>query len=148
MTRSHWQGWGGSGTYDFVIVGGGLVGCSTAFWLRRARPEARIALLEKEHLAFGASGRNAGFIIQGTAANYAVDVSRLGRERARDLWARTLENRNLLFAELDPVQFGGIPVGARTVAGSRAEDEQLITSEINDRDAIVESIREFLGKGR
>ena len=27
-------------------------------------------------------------------------------------------------------------------------DEQLITSEINDRDAIVESIREFLGKGK
>jgi len=27
-------------------------------------------------------------------------------------------------------------------------DDQLITSEINDRDAIVESIREFLGKGR
>ncbi len=29
-----------------------------------------------------------------------------------------------------------------------SDDEQLITSEINDRDAIVESIREFLGKGR
>ncbi len=29
-----------------------------------------------------------------------------------------------------------------------ADDEQLITSEINDRDAIVGSIREFLGKGR
>jgi len=28
------------------------------------------------------------------------------------------------------------------------DDEQLITSEINDRDAIVESIREFLGKGK
>jgi hypothetical protein len=28
------------------------------------------------------------------------------------------------------------------------DDEQLITSEINDRDAIVNSIREFLGKGR
>jgi len=27
-------------------------------------------------------------------------------------------------------------------------DEQLITSEINDRDAIVESIRVFLGKGK
>ena len=29
-----------------------------------------------------------------------------------------------------------------------SEDDQLITSEINDRDAIVESIREFLGKGK
>jgi len=29
-----------------------------------------------------------------------------------------------------------------------ADDDQLITSEINDRDAIVESIREFLGKGK
>ena len=29
-----------------------------------------------------------------------------------------------------------------------SDDEQLITSEINDRDAIVESIREFLGKGK
>jgi sporulation protein YhbH len=29
-----------------------------------------------------------------------------------------------------------------------SDDDQLITSEINDRDAIVESIREFLGKGK
>ena len=29
-----------------------------------------------------------------------------------------------------------------------SEDEQLITSEINDRDAIVESIREFSGEGQ
>ena len=37
---------------------------------------------------------------------------------------------------------------SRTCESTSAGDDQLITSEINDRDAIVESIREFLGKGK
>ncbi len=43
-----------------MIVGGGIVGASCAYYLSEAG--LRVTLLEREHLAWGASGRNAGFI--------------------------------------------------------------------------------------
>lgn len=44
--------------YDVGVVGGGLIGCATALYLRRAG--ARVILLERGQLNQGASGRNAG----------------------------------------------------------------------------------------
>lgn len=43
---------------DAVIIGGGLAGCATAYYLSRGG--ARVALLEKHRLNAGASGQNAG----------------------------------------------------------------------------------------
>ncbi|HHK5136526.1 TPA: FAD-dependent oxidoreductase, partial [Pseudomonas aeruginosa] len=34
--------------YDFVIIGGGIIGMSTAMQLIKAYPESKILLLEKE----------------------------------------------------------------------------------------------------
>lgn len=45
-------------TYDVAVVGGGLVGCATAFYLSKAG--AKVVLLERGQLNRGASGRNAG----------------------------------------------------------------------------------------
>lgn len=44
--------------YDIAVVGGGITGCATAFYLARAG--ARVALLERGEIGTGASGRNAG----------------------------------------------------------------------------------------
>ena len=46
---------------DVAIVGAGYTGLWTAYYLRRANPELRIAVLEREHAGFGASGRNGGW---------------------------------------------------------------------------------------
>ncbi|MFT4030261.1 MAG: FAD-dependent oxidoreductase [Protaetiibacter sp.] len=46
---------------DVVIVGGGLTGLWTAWYLRERDPAARILVLEKEIAGFGASGRNGGW---------------------------------------------------------------------------------------
>ncbi|MDQ0471825.1 NAD(P)/FAD-dependent oxidoreductase [Labrys wisconsinensis] len=51
MTRS---------TADVIVIGGGIVGMSAAYFLQRAG--LAVTVVEREHLAFGASGRNAGFI--------------------------------------------------------------------------------------
>jgi len=45
---------------DVVIVGGGIVGAASAYHL--ARQGVRVTLLEAETLAWGATGRNLGFI--------------------------------------------------------------------------------------
>ena len=53
-------------TYDFAIVGGGIVGLSTAMALTDRFPHARIILLEKEaEFALHQTGRNSGVIHSG-----------------------------------------------------------------------------------
>ncbi|MCC5637485.1 L-2-hydroxyglutarate oxidase [Nostoc sp. CHAB 5844] len=52
--------------YDFAIVGGGIVGLSTAIALGKRYPQARILVLEKEsNWAFHQTGNNSGVIHSG-----------------------------------------------------------------------------------
>ena len=52
--------------YDFVIIGGGIVGLSTAMTLGKTYPKAKIAVLEKESCwAFHQTGHNSGVIHSG-----------------------------------------------------------------------------------
>ena len=47
---------------DVAIVGGGLTGLWTAYYLKTAQSDLRIAVLEREFAGFGASGRNGGWL--------------------------------------------------------------------------------------
>jgi glycine/D-amino acid oxidase-like deaminating enzyme len=46
---------------DVLIVGAGFTGLWTAWHLRRIDPTLRIVVVEREHVGFGASGRNGGW---------------------------------------------------------------------------------------
>lgn len=46
---------------DVVVVGAGLTGLWTAYYLTRADPTLRVVVLEQEIAGFGASGRNGGW---------------------------------------------------------------------------------------
>ena len=48
---------------DVAIVGAGYSGLWTAYYLKRLRPDVRIAILEAEVAGFGASGRNGGWCV-------------------------------------------------------------------------------------
>ncbi len=61
-----------------VIVGGGIVGCATAYFA--AREGFAVTLLEQEHVGFGASGRNPGFVwLHCRNPGFALEISRAGR---------------------------------------------------------------------
>lgn len=51
----------GDADADVVIVGGGLTGLWTAWYLAEREPTTRILVVEKEIAGFGASGRNGGW---------------------------------------------------------------------------------------
>jgi gamma-glutamylputrescine oxidase len=75
------------GAVDVEIVGGGVTGCACALALAEAG--LRVRLHETREVAGGASGRNGGFALRGTAAPYPVAVETMGADAARSLWQRT-----------------------------------------------------------
>jgi len=86
---------------DTVVVGAGVVGLSTAYWLTRSGRSP--VVLDADGIASHASGRNAGFLLTGTAETYASLVRGIGEPAARRLWELSNENRELLRGEvLDP----------------------------------------------
>lgn len=46
---------------DVCIIGAGYTGLWTAWYLKQARPDLSVVLLEREFAGFGASGRNGGW---------------------------------------------------------------------------------------
>jgi gamma-glutamylputrescine oxidase len=69
---------------DVCVVGGGLAGLTTA--LELASLGKSVVLLEAQRLAFGASGRNAGFVSNGFALGVEGIAARVGLEEAKLLY--------------------------------------------------------------
>lgn len=65
---------------DVAIVGGGFSGLSTAYELKRARPDLDIVLLERAVVGHGASGRNGGFAMPLIGWDLTDAVKKLGRD--------------------------------------------------------------------
>ena len=57
----------GDTTADVCIVGAGYTGLWTAYYLKKAKPDLNVIMLEAEFAGFGASGRNGGWLTGGFA---------------------------------------------------------------------------------
>ncbi len=118
----------GEKNYDVVIVGAGISGLSTAFWLNKEDPSLKIAIIEKSRVAYGASGRNAGFITCGSVEHFNRMINKHGLEQATQIWKFAEENLNLLKQEI--IQDGGAELefeqnGAYSLAAQPNEFEEL-----------------------
>lgn len=67
-----------------MIVGAGYTGLWTAYHLAHLQPDARIVVLEAEHVGFGASGRNGGWC----SAVMPMSLPALERRHGRDATIR------------------------------------------------------------
>jgi len=70
---------------DVAIVGAGLTGLWTAYYLKQANPKLEIAVLEQEFAGFGASGRNGGWMSAEPAGQYRRYAATHGEAGARSL---------------------------------------------------------------
>ena len=77
----------GKAKADIVIVGGGFTGLWTAIHLSLLEPKLRIVLLERERIAYGASGRNAGMLSPSIDHSHALAIQHFGVKEARTLAA-------------------------------------------------------------
>ncbi|MGQ0603733.1 MAG: NAD(P)/FAD-dependent oxidoreductase [Anaerolineales bacterium] len=80
---------------DVAILGAGIMGCSLAYWL--ARFGLQPLVFERNPMpAMGATGRNGGLHVSGSANDYVAEIEKYGRDGARELFAATLLNQQLL----------------------------------------------------
>jgi gamma-glutamylputrescine oxidase len=112
---------------DVLIVGGGIAGTSLLWHLERKRIAA--VLVEREHVAWGASGRNAGFLLAGVASSYAEAVRFYGREKAREVWEITNENHDRMIEAARGQDVGHRRLGSAIVPSGEEERALLIESE-------------------
>ncbi|WP_202628026.1 FAD-binding oxidoreductase [Cellulomonas sp. APG4] len=122
-------------TVDVVVVGGGLTGLWTAYYLVRDHPGLDVLVLEAERVGFGASGRNGGWCSALFPASGATLARRHGEAAARDLRAAmraTVREVGDVTAAED-LGCGFVRGGTVTVARSAAQLTRLHAHAVEDR---------------
>lgn len=69
-------------SYDVVIIGGGLHGLATAYYLAKEYGIKDIAIIEKNYIGFGGAGRNTAIVRANQRTQYNVPLYK----EALDLW--------------------------------------------------------------
>ena len=70
---------------DIVVVGSGLVGLWSAFYLKKKAPRLSITIVERGLIPTGASTRNAGFACFGSLTEIAAGVTEMGEDQLLQL---------------------------------------------------------------
>jgi gamma-glutamylputrescine oxidase len=108
---------------DVCVVGGGLAGLTTAVELqRRGR---RVVLLEAGRFAWGASGRNGGFVFNGFARSIDEVAATAGLDRAKALYRLSKHGTEYVRREI-----------ASLAPDARMGDGVLVALRIDDAEAL------------
>ncbi|MDF2972929.1 MAG: ordL [Microvirga sp.] len=73
-----------SGDFEVAVIGAGFTGLNAARML--AKSGVKVALIEAEHVGYGASGRNGGHLNSGHFASFGAAKAQFGDSQARRLW--------------------------------------------------------------
>lgn len=98
-------------SYDYIVVGGGIVGLSTAIEIKERQPGASVLVLERGVFPSGASTKNAGFACFGSLTELLVDVEQMGSEAALSLVRMRWEGLELLRKRLGDERIGYLQHG-------------------------------------
>ncbi len=111
---------------DVAIVGGGYTGLWTAYYLLRQQPHLEVIVLEAEHVGFGASGRNGGWVSALWPVSPDALARRHGRQAAIDQLAAlraTVDEVGRVDAD-EALGSGFVKGGALLVARTEAQERR------------------------
>lgn len=120
----------GNETADVCIIGAGLTGLWTAYYLKKAQPDLDIVVLEREFAGFGASGRNGGWLSAELAGSRERYAAAHGRDAVTSL-LREMQNsvdEVIRIAAQEGIQADIVKDGLVSVARNQAQLQRLETS--------------------
>lgn len=108
---------------DVCVIGGGFAGLNTALSLKERGQD--VAVVEAKRIGWGSSGRNAGFVAKGYAADEGYLLKKLGLERAREIVTLTQNARKLIRSRIEKynIDCGPIHDGVITASWRNNDDE-------------------------
>src|SRR4030095_15131093 len=109
--------------YDYIIVGSGILGLSTACEIKENFPDKEVLVLERGILPTGASTKNAGFLCFGSLTEILSDIKLKGEDNAVKLVENRWSGINLLKHRIDENKMGYFNYG-----GYELIDEKYFTS--------------------
>jgi glycine/D-amino acid oxidase-like deaminating enzyme len=132
----------GSHEADVCIVGGGFTGLWTAYELKRAEPSLVVVVLEAQHVGFGASGRNGGWVLGKLSGSRAAWRQRGGPHGARTMVRaiqQTVEEVGTVVAR-ENIECDWQHSGTLTVAQSDTQLERLRAQAASERAELGEDL--------
>jgi glycine/D-amino acid oxidase-like deaminating enzyme len=115
---------------DICIVGGGLAGLSTAHECQQRG--LKVALLEQRRIAWGASGRNGGFVTAGYATGHAHIARRAGESGAMALHDLSVEGVRMVRENIDRLDLPRVNPTPGVLRAIRYDDAAGLQAEVAD----------------
>ena len=131
---------------DYIIIGSGIVGLSTAIYLKQREKGKKVTVLERGFLPTGASTKNAGFSCIGSPSELLDDLSKHSKDEVfatvEKRWKGLLNLNNLLGKE----NIGYLSLGSHELF--EAGKESVYEKCMQNMDDLNLAMSEITGKPR
>ncbi|CAN5270917.1 FAD-dependent oxidoreductase [soil metagenome] len=115
QTYSYWESSEWLQTADLLIIGGGIVGASTALFYKQKFPDREVLILDKGMMPEGASTRNAGFACIGSVSEHLADIKTTGEKVVFGRIERRWKGLSLLKETMGEEEIGYQPTGGHEI---------------------------------
>lgn len=128
---------------DIVVVGAGIVGLQCAQQLKLKYPKREIWVIDRAPLGRGASMRNAGFVCFGSVGEILDDISRMGEDRAIELYENRFQGVAHLLNDFGTTAVGYEATGGYEVFSETAQNADVV---LQSTDRINQLVRDISGE--
>jgi len=129
--------------WDFTVVGSGITGLTSAIFIKRKYPKARVTILERGMLPSGASTKNAGFACFGSMSEIMDDLKSSSAESVFDLVKNRFNGLRALRELLTDKNTGYIPTkGFEVFTG---KEREIYADCMHNLDFVNRIMRDLIG---